>query len=132
MAMSPVWLAAAQEYLSSVALLRSSWRWCCQSSRSPSSRISSAGREQLEHESHDEWAEIVLIVPRGFPPPSSLVTLAAATVPPEAEHDLCGQTDGAPRLLAGGEGGGVAPHLPRPLPVSPVDIVDIIVDNRPS
>ena len=81
MAMSPVWLAAAQEYLSSVALLRSSWRWCCQSSRSPSSRISSAGREQLEHQSHDEWAEIVLIVPRGFPPPSSLVTLSSSHCP---------------------------------------------------
>ena len=51
---------------------------------------------------------------------------------PEAEHDLRGQADGAPPLVAGGEGGGVAPHVPRPLPVSPVDIVDIIVDNRHS
>ena len=50
--MSPVWLAAAQEYLSSVALLTmSSWRWCRPSSRSPSNCISSAGCEQLEHQS---------------------------------------------------------------------------------
>ena len=50
--MSPVWLVAAQEYLSSVALFTmSSWRLCCPSSRSPSNRISSAGCEQLEHQS---------------------------------------------------------------------------------
>ena len=50
--MSPVWLVAAQEYLSSVALLTmSSWRWCCPSIRSPSNRNSSAGCEQLKHQS---------------------------------------------------------------------------------